>query len=372
MPAMSIIRNNADQPPSSMTVLVKNTVTGAHGQSLNDGMWDLYIAGQLVDTDLDYLGRTTRVHGTVLAVFSPVLRSHLLEPVPKTTIDRHPTISLDGVVDRAIDVDLLLQFVYRGEAFVPEERLVGLRMLAEMLQIASLTDAIDVARASHEHLSVKQEQITIKVEPCDVDTLLENRDIDDDTSTVPSIGETVECRSSCNVPFGSQRTTDNVTEDVKFVEPSRDAGFNDDGIHKAQEIVAKVFSTYVEAETFLVDFFQRYSHPVRRDNRTSVVHFNSKVSESSRLPLELEVQTFRYVCKHYGYRRKRSKGLRSHQNVLPSGCEFHVVVAYNRSVKGYKIGSYNLEHRNHSLVGASHHCPPKISRLRTRTTLSTQ
>ena len=67
--------------------------------------------------------------------------------------------------------------------------------------------------------------------------------------------------------------------------------------------------------------------------------------------MELRLVSVTYACKHFGSHKTKSKGLRPHQRVLPSGCPFEIRFAYDRKLSAFVISRCTTDH-NHP-IGAS-------------------
>lgn len=151
-----------------------------HSRWLGDGMWEMYKMGQLVDVTVHYHGKSADVHRLVLAVSSPVLRPSLVLSAiggagdTSTSTDNsrdQNTINLDDVIDRQLDLDILLEFMYRGEVVLSDRtHLPSLLRTAEALQFGRLVEAIGKACSSPRGRQRKMEltnhieQITVTVD----------------------------------------------------------------------------------------------------------------------------------------------------------------------------------------------------------------
>jgi len=93
--------------------------------------------GSLLDVEiLCSSGAVLAAHRLVLCACSEVLREALLRVRPPSTSSGPVLVLLD--TDKQ-DLECLLDFMYRGEALVSQERLQSFLNLAEKLQVAGLT-----------------------------------------------------------------------------------------------------------------------------------------------------------------------------------------------------------------------------------------
>ena len=67
----------------------------------------------------------------------------------------------------------------------------------------------------------------------------------------------------------------------------------------------------------------------------------------------LKLVSVTYTCKHFGLYKTRSKGIRPHQKVLPSGCLFEIQFVYDRRLSAYVVRKCYTTH-NHQ-ISAKHY-----------------
>lgn len=107
-----------------------------HQTNFVDVFGQLYEQEAFTDVTLAVDGRTFEAHKIVLSACSPYLR-HILSQNPC----RHPVVFLRGVA--ASELHTLLQYIYRGEAHVRQDKLPELLRTATELQIKGLSSVSD-------------------------------------------------------------------------------------------------------------------------------------------------------------------------------------------------------------------------------------
>ena len=64
-----------------------------------------------------------------------------------------------------------------------------------------------------------------------------------------------------------------------------------------------------------------------------------------------------YTCKHFGSYKARSKGIRPHQKVLPSGCQFKIQFVYDRRLNAYVVKKCYTNHNHQISAAIAKHYP---------------
>jgi len=99
---------------------------------------NLYETEQLSDVTLFCEGTTFKAHRLVLAACSSHFQN-LFSNAPVTATHTQLFVILDGT--RADDLQILLQFMYKGEAYLHEDRIDSVIRTAELLQIKGLCES---------------------------------------------------------------------------------------------------------------------------------------------------------------------------------------------------------------------------------------
>lgn len=113
-----------------------------HQKNLLSVFEDLLNNGAFVDVTLACEGEQLKAHKMVLSACSPYFRSLLFN-----TPDRHPIVFLKDV--RCAEMKSLLEFMYRGEVSVDQDRLSSFLKVAESLQIKGLAEVVTEQIDSH-------------------------------------------------------------------------------------------------------------------------------------------------------------------------------------------------------------------------------
>ena len=71
----------------------------------------------------------------------------------------------------------------------------------------------------------------------------------------------------------------------------------------------------------------------------------------------LKLVSVTYTCKHFGLYKTRSKGIRPHQKVLPSGCLFEIQFVYDRRLSAYVVRKCHMSHNHQISAAISQHYP---------------
>jgi len=130
------------------------------------------------------------------------------------------------------------------------------------------------------------------------------------------------------------------------------------GMADATAIQGHKFATFDEGVSHVEQFCKAGCHPVRRDSRTTVAQYNSKIRAADARLTDLPGDAMyaqRWSCKHFGTFRVRGQQdeaksrSRSHYS---RGCKFFVYLAWSKDCRQYEVKSCNLEH-NHD-IGPEH------------------
>lgn len=113
---------------------------------------DLLNSEAFVDVTLACDGMHLKAHKMVLSACSPYFQSLLYD-----TPDRHPIVFMKDV--RFTEMKALLEFMYRGEVSIDQERLTSLLKVAESLRIKGLIDVNNDQRS--QEFSSPDEDFTI-------------------------------------------------------------------------------------------------------------------------------------------------------------------------------------------------------------------
>lgn len=105
-----------------------------HCQDLIEGLWKCFVDQYKVDLEVTCNGHTVKGHQLLLRVVCPFVREHLLPPDAHLNLDH---LTIDGQ-----DVSVLMEFMYKGKASIPEGRLEQVRSAAEVLGLRHLVAAI--------------------------------------------------------------------------------------------------------------------------------------------------------------------------------------------------------------------------------------
>ena len=92
----------------------------------------------LIQIYFNLLGTTFKAHRLVLAACSSHFQN-LFSNAPVTATHTQLFVILDGT--RADDLQILLQFMYKGEAYLHEDRIDSVIRTAELLQIKGLCES---------------------------------------------------------------------------------------------------------------------------------------------------------------------------------------------------------------------------------------
>ncbi|KAF2351065.1 BTB/POZ domain, partial [Trinorchestia longiramus] len=108
-----------------------------HGRLVKERLQELYNSGQLVDVVLAVGHYQISAHQAVLAAASPVLLAHLLR-----CTGPHVQLQLDSLTEGCTSQDMhaLLDFIYCGEACVPQYRLSAFLNIARQLQLVGFQE----------------------------------------------------------------------------------------------------------------------------------------------------------------------------------------------------------------------------------------
>ena len=71
----------------------------------------------------------------------------------------------------------------------------------------------------------------------------------------------------------------------------------------------------------------------------------------------LKLVSVTYTCKHFGSYKTRSKGIRPHQKVLPSGCQFEIQFVYDRRLNAYVVKKCFTTHNHQISATIAKHYP---------------
>ena len=64
-----------------------------------------------------------------------------------------------------------------------------------------------------------------------------------------------------------------------------------------------------------------------------------------------------YTCKHFGSYKTRSKGIRPHQKVLPSGCQFEIQFVYDHRLNAFVVKKCYASHNHQISATIAKHYP---------------
>lgn len=105
-----------------------------HHQVFVDGLWNSFLKNFKVDVEVTSHGHRIQAHQLVLAIFCPNLRKCMQE---------EGRLNWDDDALQPEELDLLVEFVYRGKVALPEDRLEKLQKAAEIVGILGLNEAIE-------------------------------------------------------------------------------------------------------------------------------------------------------------------------------------------------------------------------------------
>ena len=71
----------------------------------------------------------------------------------------------------------------------------------------------------------------------------------------------------------------------------------------------------------------------------------------------LEAGVSPYTCKHFGLCKTKSKGIHSHQKVLPSGCQFEIQFVYDQRLNAYVVKKCYTSHNYQISTTIAKHYP---------------
>lgn len=125
---MSTTNNNLDS--GNQVVCIKRSET-----SISNIFEDMYLNERLVDVTLSCSNGQLQAHKLVLAASSPYF-SNLFDSLPSPF--HYPVIVLKDM--HIEDLRLIMEFIYKGQLTIDQERLIELIKCAENLQIAGLSD----------------------------------------------------------------------------------------------------------------------------------------------------------------------------------------------------------------------------------------
>lgn len=111
-----------------------------HHQMFLDGIWNLYLEKYKADIEIRCQGHVIWAHQMVLALFCPALKDSL--PPFQEGCDP-PCLNLDYVSEQGRDLQLLVEFIYRGKICVSQDRLKNVKDAAQTLGVDGLVNAIE-------------------------------------------------------------------------------------------------------------------------------------------------------------------------------------------------------------------------------------
>lgn len=157
-----------------------------HHEELVDALWNYFLNKQRLDVEVNCQDHVIEAHQLILGSFSPAVRKIIQDGWTRMYTNERQTLIWD--IPRE-DADLVIEFMYRGEIHITEDKMVGLRKAALDLEFQALLDALNNFNNSRKGAK-KRKGKPIKIPN---NKLSAELGIDDDISLNKNSGEETDC-----------------------------------------------------------------------------------------------------------------------------------------------------------------------------------